>query len=122
MPTWYTDFADAVEAGEQYYLQCEACSATGLPPRSLCPACGTASLREQPLSNTATVVSFTEIHISTPKFADATPYTVIVADFDEDVQLTGQLRGAETVAIGETVVLGTERFGDESTILTFSPE
>ncbi|MFB6108382.1 MAG: Zn-ribbon domain-containing OB-fold protein [Haloplanus sp.] len=122
MPAWYTALVDAVEAGEQSYLECESCGTVALRPRTLCPACGASSLTERPLSATATVASFTEIHVTTPKFDGKTPYTVVVATFEEGVQLTGQLRGSEGVAIGDAVVLGTEELEDESTILTFEPE
>jgi uncharacterized OB-fold protein len=122
MPEWYEAFVDTVEAGEQYYLVCDVCGATGLPPRILCPACGHQSLSERPLSETATVASFTDIHVTTPKFHGTTPYTVVLAAFDEGVRLTGQLRGDESVAVGDTVALGTEVLEDGSTILTFEPE
>ena len=39
----YDDFLDAIEAGEGYYLECE--NGHGwLPPRRVCPECGS---REQ---------------------------------------------------------------------------
>lgn len=120
MPEWYSSFADAVGNDGRLYLECESCGTPTVPPRTICPACGESSLVERPLSKTATVVSFTEIHVTIPKFHGTTPYTVVVAAFDEGLQLTGQLRGrSEEVAIGDAVVLGNEVLDDGSNVLVF---
>jgi len=121
VPDWYAAFADAISSGEPYYLECDDCGAAFLPPRHVCPECGHTSLSERPLSATATVASFTEIFVTTPKFHGTTPYTVVLAAFEEGVRLTGQLRGAETVSIGQPVALGVEGYEDGSDVVTFEP-
>ncbi|MFB6080587.1 MAG: Zn-ribbon domain-containing OB-fold protein [Haloferacaceae archaeon] len=121
VPAWYTALADAVAAGEGTYLECESCGAVALPPRTLCPSCGESTLVERPLSETATVASFTEIHVTIPAFHGTTPYTVVVAAFDEGVRLTGRLRGEGPVAIGDAVALGVAERDDGRPLLTFEP-
>lgn len=117
--TWYAEFAEAIARGEPAYRRCEECDAVGLPPRRTCPSCGEASMVEAALSDTAQVVSFTDIASTIPKFSGETPYTVVIAEFDEGVRLTGQLRGVdpdtEGVTRGDEVELGVERRGDEET-------
>ena len=121
MQPWFVDFAEGIDDGEPIYLACEECDQVALPPRAVCPECGTRTLEDRQLSETATVTSSTRIFSSIPAFADETPYTVVIATFDEGVRLTGQLRGADEVELGETVVVGAEQRGDDEWLVTFSP-
>ena len=123
MPVWFERFADGVAAGEGHYLVCEVCGEAALPPREVCPACAASALREQPLPERGTVRSFTEISVTTPKFHGETPYTVVLAEFDDAVSLAGQLRAAsaEDVAIGDRVRVGVEEREGEVPVLTLRP-
>lgn len=123
MPAWFDAFAEAVAADEQWYLTCGACGEGTLPPRTVCPDCGATDLSREPLDDRGTVVSFTEISVTVPKFHGETPYTVALVAFDAGVTLTGQLRDAtaEDVAIGDRVALGVERREGETPVLTFQP-
>lgn len=120
-PRWFADFAEAVDRGEPMHRQCELCGETGVPPRRTCRSCGKLSMVAVPLSGNGRVISHTTIHVSTPQFSEDTPYTVVLAAFDEGIKLTGQLRGADTVAIGDTVALGAESIDSGQWLLTFSP-
>jgi uncharacterized OB-fold protein len=123
VPAWFDDFADAVAAGDPEYLDCEACGEATLPPRRACPACGATDLTRRPLSTRGTVRSYTEISVTIPRFEGETPYTVVVADLDDGVSLTGQLRGADSdhLSIGDPVTLGAEARDDGPPLLTFAP-
>ncbi|WP_231513010.1 Zn-ribbon domain-containing OB-fold protein [Haloferax mediterranei] len=108
-------------SGDQQYLVCETCGHGTLPPRQLCPACGSTELTQEPLSERGEILSFTEISVTIPKFHGETPYTVVLAELDEGVSLTGQLRDAtpDDIAIGDKVVLGTEPHDNETALITF---
>jgi hypothetical protein len=75
------------------------------------------------LSDRGEVLSFTEISVTTPKFDGETPYTVLLVELAEGVQLTGQLREAtaEDVSIGDEVRLGTEPREEGEPLVTFRP-
>lgn len=120
-PTWFQEFAGSIEAGAPTYRVCDNCDAVGLSPRTTCHSCGHRTLSDATLSGTASVVAATEIGVTTPKFSGETPYTVLIAEFDEGVRLTGQLRDGTAVERGETVELGVERRGDDDWLVTFSP-
>ncbi|MDQ2052425.1 OB-fold domain-containing protein [Natronolimnohabitans sp. A-GB9] len=120
MQQWFIDFAERIDDGDPIYLACEECGTTALPPRSVCPECGTRTFEERSLSETATVTASTTIFSSIPAYADETPYTVVVATFDEGVRLTGQLRDADSVEPGETVTVDAEE-RDDGWLVTFSP-
>ncbi|AXG06371.1 Zn-ribbon domain-containing OB-fold protein [Haloplanus rubicundus] len=123
MPKWFDSFTDTIESDEQQYLACETCGHGTLPPRRLCPACGSTDLTREPLSKRGKVLSFTEISITIPKFHGETPYTVALVELDEEITLTGQLRDAtaDDIAIGDAVVLGTEPRDAGTAVLTFRP-
>lgn len=123
VPAWFERFTDAIAAGDQRALGCEACGETTLPPRQFCPACGSTALTPQPFGDRGTVLSFTEISVTIPRFHGETPYTVVLAELDGGVVLTGQLRGAtaDDVAIGDPVALGVEARGDGPGVVTFRP-
>jgi len=123
VPVWFDRFAERVAADEAHYLVCEACGEAALPPREVCPACAASALRESALPEGGTVRSFTEISVTVPKFGGETPYTVVLAGFDDAVSLAGQLRGAnaEDVAIGDPVTLGVEEREGEVPVLTLRP-
>ena len=120
----YDDLLDAVEAGEPYYLEC----ANGhglLPPRRICPRCGSRELAERALPEAGEIVTSTVVRVATPQFADDVPYVTAIADFGP-VSLTGQLRGVEpdpeAVEAVETVGVG---IGESATtgqrLLVFEP-
>lgn len=123
MPDWFDSFTDAIESAEQQYLACETCGHGTLPPRRLCPACGSTELTPGPLSERGEILSFTEISVTTPKFHGETPYTVALVELNEEITLTGQLRDAtaDDIAIGDEVVLGTESHDEGTAVLTFRP-
>ena len=121
MQPWFIDFAEGIDDGDPVYLTCEECGSTALPPRTVCPECGTRTLEERSLSETASVTASTTIFSSIPAYAEETPYTVVIATFEEGVRLTGQLRGADEVELDETVTVGVEQRGDDEWLVTFSP-
>jgi hypothetical protein len=118
----YDEWLSAVRAGEGYYLSCENDHGS-LPPRRVCPHCGSLDLDEVALPESGEVETFTVTHVATPNFAEDTPYAVCVARFG-DVSVTGQARGVEVadVAVGMTVgidVAATETTGDD--LVVFEP-
>ena len=121
MQPWFVEFAERIDDGSPIYLACQACGEAALPPRTVCPECTGRAFEERSLSNTATVSASTRIFSTIPKFADETPYTIVIAAFDEGVRLTGQLRGTADVDLGETVAVGTEQRSEGEWLITFSP-
>ena len=102
----YDDLLDAIEAGEPYYLEC-ANGHGWLPPRRICPECGSRDLEEATLPDAGEVVTFTEIAVAAPTFAEDAPYVTALADFGL-VQLTGLLRGLDGDEAEVGMVVGVE--------------
>jgi len=89
----YDDLLDAIADGEGYYLECDA-GHGWLPPRRVCPDCGSRDLTETPLPDSGEVETYTTVSVATPAFAEDAPYTTAIVDFGA-VQVTGLLRGVE---------------------------
>ena len=104
----YDEWADAL-ADAGYYLTCPAGHGS-LPPRRVCPECGDDSLSEESLPETGEVVTFSEVHVAPPDFAEQTPYVTAVVDFGP-VRLTGIVCGidADDVEIGAQVAVDVAR-------------
>jgi len=120
----YDEWLDALGDGEGYALVCPEGHGS-LPPRRVCPECGSATLSEERLAGTGTVETYSVVHVAGPQFADDTPYVTAVAHFGP-VRITGVLRGVEpgsdAVAVGDRVAVGVEeRATDGAPLVAFRP-
>ncbi|SFR47594.1 Zn-ribbon domain-containing OB-fold protein [Halogeometricum limi] len=121
----YDEWLSAVGDGEGFYLACPDGHGS-LPPRRTCPHCGAMELEEQPLPDSGTVETFTEVHVAGPDFASQAPYVTAIASFGR-VRLTGVLRGATdderpNPSVGDSVDVGTAENPDTGdTMLVFRP-
>jgi uncharacterized OB-fold protein len=99
----YDDLLDAIDEGEGYYLEC-ANGHGWLPPRRVCPDCGSRDLAETPLPDSGEIVTYTAVAVPTPQFSEDAPYVTAIVDFGA-VQVTGLLRGVDPddVEVGMTV-------------------
>jgi uncharacterized OB-fold protein len=101
--TGYDEWLDAVGDGEGFYLECPN-EHGSLPPRRVCPHCGSTELTERPLPESGRVETYSEVHVPTPRFAEDAPYTTAIAAFGP-VRLTALVRGldADDLEVGIAV-------------------
>lgn len=99
----YDDWLDQIEAGEGYYVEC-AEGHGWLPPRRVCPDCGSRELGDEPLPESGEIATHTTITVATPQFEDDAPYVTAIAEFGP-VSITGLVRGVdpEDVSMGDAV-------------------
>jgi uncharacterized OB-fold protein len=118
----FDEFFGALEAGEGYYLECE--NGHGhLPPRRVCPDCGSREFTETDLPAAGEVVTHTTTQVTTPNLSEDAPYVVAVADFGP-VRLTGQVRGVDPddVSVGTVVEAAVDRTATTGEdVLAFRP-
>ncbi|PSP84193.1 nucleic acid-binding protein [Halobacteriales archaeon QH_8_68_33] len=118
----YDDLLDAIEAGEGYYLEC-ANGHGWLPPRRVCPECGSRELVETPLPEAGEVRTYTTVAVATPQFSEDAPYVTAVAAFGP-VSVTGLLRGIDPDDVEVGMPVGVEVGERETTgdrLLVFRP-
>ncbi|TKX76867.1 nucleic acid-binding protein [Halorubrum sp. SD626R] len=89
----YDEWLDAVADGEGYALVCPDGHGS-LPPRRVCPECGSTELSREPLAATGTVETQSVVHVPSPRFAEDAPYVTAIADFGP-VRVTGVVRGID---------------------------
>ncbi|ELY90090.1 Zn-ribbon domain-containing OB-fold protein [Natrinema altunense] len=101
----FDEWLAAAAEGDAYYLEC-ANGHGSLPPRRVCPDCGSTDIAEVELPETGEIRTVTVTHVPTPAFEDDAPYATAVVDFGP-VRLTGQVVGidVEDVETGLTVAL-----------------
>ncbi|MDS0477836.1 Zn-ribbon domain-containing OB-fold protein [Natrinema sp. 1APR25-10V2] len=88
--------ADA-EEGAAYYLECDNGHGS-LPPRRVCPDCGSTDLEDLALPEAGEIQTFTVTHVPTPAFEEDAPYATAIADFGP-VRITGQVVGVDPAAV-----------------------
>lgn len=118
----HDDWLDAIESDEAYYLECG--NGHGLlPPRRVCPHCGSRELAEEPLPGKGSVLAQTTVHVPAPSFQGDAPYTTAVVEFD-GVRVTGQIRDADgetAVENGDSVEVSVGETGQGERIVVFTP-
>jgi len=99
----YDEWLDAVADGEGYYIEC-ANGHGWLPPRRVCPDCGSRELSDEPLPDSGEVQTFSNITVPTPQFEEDAPYLTAIVDFGA-VSVTGIVRDVdpEDLKIGTVV-------------------
>ncbi|MDG5778268.1 OB-fold domain-containing protein [Haloarculaceae archaeon H-GB2-1] len=115
----FDELLDAIEEDRGYYVRC-ANGHGSLPPRRVCPHCGSRELADEPLPDAGTVETFSLITVATPQFTEDAPYVTAIASFG-DVRITGLLRGTDhgDVEVGMTVGIAveeTETTGDRAIV------
>lgn len=120
----HDEWLDALADGDGYALVCPDGHGS-LPPRRVCPDCGSTALSREPLPETGAVETFSVVHVPSPEFADDAPYVSAIAEFGP-VRLTGVLRGVESdcdaLAVGRSVGAGVEeRATDGKPLVVFRP-
>jgi len=108
----FDDWLDAVESGEPHYLACG--NGHGwLPPRRVCPDCGSRDLSREPLPDSGEIATHTTVQVATPQFEDDAPYVTAIADFGP-VSVTGLVRGVDPDEVEIGTVVGIE-IGERTT-------
>jgi uncharacterized OB-fold protein len=102
----YDDFLDALEAGEGYYLECSE-GHGWLPPRRVCPDCGSRELTETSLPDSGEILTHTTVSVATPQFSEDAPYVTAIARFGP-VQLTALVRGIDPADVEVGMPVGIE--------------
>jgi uncharacterized OB-fold protein len=119
----YDDLLDAIEDGEGYYVEC-ANGHGWLPPRRVCPDCGSRELTETPLPDGGEVVTYTTVAVATPQFSEDAPYVTAIVDFGA-VQVTGLLREVDPDDVDVGLAVGVEVGERETTgdrAIVFRPQ
>ncbi|MDB2273278.1 OB-fold domain-containing protein [Halorubrum ezzemoulense] len=126
----YAEWLDALADGDGFAVVCPEGHGS-LPPRRVCPECGSPELSREPLDETGTVETYSVVHVPSPRFADDAPYATAVVDFGP-TRLTGVVRdgdaerggddAAPAVAIGDAVTVDIgERATDGERLVAFRP-
>jgi uncharacterized protein len=100
------DYWACAKQGRLVLRECTECGKKHFPPRRLCPACWSESLRWSDASGFGTVYTFTIMRRPpVPEFAAQVPYVVALIDLAEGPRMMANIVGdeAQAVRIGERV-------------------
>ena len=122
----HAEWLDALADGDGFAVVCPDGHGS-LPPRRVCPECGSTDLSREPLDETGEIETYSVVHVASPRFAGDAPYATAVADFGP-TRLTGIVRGGDadggppSVEIGDAVTADAgERETDGERLVVFRP-
>ena len=95
-----------------------SCGKNMLPPRMICPDCGSTELINTEYKGTGVVRTKTKIYVPLPRFKEMTPYGVGIIDLDEGVSISGML--LDDPEIGDKVEAVFLEDGEQK-LLAFKP-
>lgn len=73
-------------------VRCESCEAVLLPPRMLCPRCGSSNSEWVELKGTGELLTYSVIHVAPATFQPLVPYAVGIVALAEGARLPGIIR------------------------------
>ena len=76
-------------------VTCAGCKKVIVPPRSLCPHCGSSKMNWTELPSKGKLVTYTVIHVSPAQFQELSPYAVGIVEFGDGVRLPGMIRNVK---------------------------
>ena len=75
--------------------RCSKCNTLFVPPRPLCPRCGSVKLSWVELSGKGKLATFTVVHVGPAELASETPYVVGVVELDEGPKVSSRITGVD---------------------------
>jgi len=72
--------------------RCKSCRAVLVPPRALCPRCGSADMQWTELKGTGKLLTYSVVHVAPPAFHSFVPYAVGIVLLTEGARLPGMIR------------------------------
>jgi len=91
--------------------KCQRCGKVAFPPRTVCSGCGGSALKNQKISDSGQILTWTTIHAA-PEGFDA-PYTVALVCLEDGVVVAGQIVGDLTkLKAGTPITAVFRRIGE----------
>ncbi len=119
-------FWEAARRRELGLQRCAACRTFRFYPGPVCPRCGSAESRWEPVTGRGTIHSYVVVHRAThPVFAAEVPYVVVLVELDGTggIRIPSRLVGVPPgeVRIGMTVAVDFEDVTPDATVPVFRP-
>jgi uncharacterized OB-fold protein len=113
-------FNEFLNEGRIMGSMCGSCGIVHLPPRPICPHCGSRELKWEEVDGCGTLRAFTVVHVPLTRFKDRCPYTCGVVELDAGPLISGMIIGGadERLVVGSRVKAEIVKEGDRA-ILCF---
>lgn len=85
-------------------IECKSCGKLFIPPKYMCPECGSDEFREVALSGEGKVLTYTTIRVPPLGFENQIPYDIAVIQLNEGINMTCRIATQKhRLDIGDTV-------------------
>ncbi len=115
-------FSDGIAAGRITGGKCEDCGTQFVPPRLICPTCGSQKVSPTEYSGEGVVEACTVNNTPSSKFRDVHPLIVGIVKLKEGPSISGMIVNCKSddMRIGMAVKISPVKRG-EKTVLAFAP-
>ena len=99
-------FHDFLNEEKLMGVKCKDCGKLHLPPKPVCPSCGSQNLTWLNVNGVGSIEAFTIVHVPPKRLAEAAPYIVAIVRFDQGPRISGRVIGTnapEQVQVGSRV-------------------
>jgi len=119
----YEKFKSFIAQGKFMAAKCGKCNRILLPPKPVCPYCGSREISWIEIPRVGRIVSYTEIHVPPRGFEKLAPYIVALVEFEGGVKLPGVVKDAKIsdLKIGLNVLLEFSRDSPSGYFFTITP-
>ncbi|MCR6624321.1 MAG: Zn-ribbon domain-containing OB-fold protein [archaeon YNP-LCB-024-027] len=119
----YEKFKSFIAQGKFMTAKCGKCNRILLPPKPVCPYCGSREISWIEIPRVGRIVSYTEIHVPPRGFEKLAPYIVALVEFEGGVKLPGVVKDAKIsdLKIGLNVLLDFSSDSPSGYFFTITP-
>ena len=114
-------FNEGINNSKLIGTRCEDCGYLMLPPRPLCPECGSTSITSEDFNGEGIVKAQTTETVPLSRFKERCPITVGIIELDEGPMISGIIIEEDKVEVGTRVKAIYIEEGDNK-ILGFKPK
>ena len=99
---------------------CGNCETPHLPPRHICPVCGSRELEWKTFKGGGTVTGYTVVAVAPAFMVEKAPYKMVIVKLDDGPSITAILQADGDVKVGDRVTAAFQKEEDK-TYLYFVP-
>jgi len=101
------NFYHFAKEGKLMAAQCDKCGTLLVPPRPVCTNCLSKDLEWIKLKPKGKLLTYTVIHVASPRFQSLAPYAVGIVKLEDGPNLPGMIKGIEpeNIKVGMDVLV-----------------
>lgn len=117
-------FVDYLMEGKFMATKCGLCERSFFPPRHDCPYCMSNDIEWFEITGFGKLLSYTTVYYGPSGFEDATPYTLAIVRFEQDIKVLGHISkefDQKDIKLGMNLKIAPVKLDSERISYQFEP-